>query len=48
MRLIPLLIVGYILFGLFIYSLLKVASDADDEIERLYEEMHKSELNKLD
>lgn len=47
MRLVPLLIVGYILFGLLIYSLLKISSDADDEIERLYEEKHKSELNKL-
>lgn len=46
MNMIPLLIVGYMLFGLLIYSLLKVASDADDEMERLYEEMRK--LNNLD
>lgn len=40
MNMIPLLIVGYALFMLFIYAIFKVGSDADDEMERLVAEKY--------
>ena len=57
MNMIPLLIVGYMLFILFVYAIMKAASDYDDEMERqieeLYDEMGKQieefrKLNNLD
>lgn len=46
MNMIPLLIVGYMLFMLFVYAIMKAASDYDDEMERQIEEIRKS--NNLD
>ena len=46
MNMILLLIVGYMLFILFVYAIMKAASDADDEMERQMEEFRK--LNNLD
>ena len=46
MNMIPLLIVGYMLFILFVYAIMKAASDCDDEMERQIEEFRK--INNLD
>lgn len=46
MNMILLLIVGYMLFILFVYAIMKAASDADDEMEKQMEEFRK--LNNLD
>ena len=46
MNMIPLLIVGYMLFILFVYAIMKAASDYDDEMERQIEKFRK--LNNLD
>lgn len=46
MNMIPLLIIGYMLFILFVYAVMKAESDYDDEIERQIEEFRK--LNHLD
>lgn len=47
MRLIPLLIVGYLLFGLFIYSLLTMASDTEDEMEEMLRQKKAEDAIKL-
>lgn len=46
MNMIPLLIIGYMLFILFVYATMKAASDYDEEMERQIEEFRK--LNHLD
>lgn len=48
MNMIPLLIVGYVIFFVFIICLLNIGSEYDDQLEELYREQLENELERRD